>query len=150
MSRKRRLEREKARQGQAPVLEKLASLNLPKNAKLIREPVGVKKMSEVLLEFADPYIEYWDDEDHLNKILTLCVIGWGLAIMPIDQRGDLIEKTLKTLPEEARADGRALFEMMIDRKEMYFADNNRWIISHTLTMTPKGPHVDVVSTLVPM
>lgn len=149
MSRRRRLERDTAREGRAPALKALAGLNLPKNAKVIHGPVGVK-MSDTLLEFAEPYIESYEDEDHLTKVLTMTMFAWNMANFPPEGREDMIGKSLQTLPEEVRADGRVVLEMMMRRKEMYFADNKRTILSYALTMTPKGPHVDVVSTVTPL
>jgi hypothetical protein len=148
MSRKRRLERDTAREGRAPALKALAGLNLPKNAKVIQGPVGVK-MSDTLLEFADPYIESLEDEDHLNKVLAMTMVAWGMANLPIELREGAIEACMQTLPEEVRADGRTVLAMMMLRKEMYFADNKRTILNYSLTMTPDGPHVDVVSTVTP-
>lgn len=148
MSRRRRLERDTAREGQAPVLKALAGLNLPKNAKVIKGPMGVK-MSDVLLEFAEPYIESYENEDHLNKVLAMTMVAWGIANLPIEGRQDAIEKTMQNLPEEVRADGRAVLETMILRKEKYFADNQRTILNYSVTMTPKGPHVDVFSIVTP-
>ena len=45
------------------------------------------------------------------------------------------------------ADGRVVFEDLIRRKELHFADNRRMILDFDLTMTADGPHLQIMSTL---
>src|SRR5688572_8954747 len=50
---------------------------------LIRNPeaIGMRKMSEVLLEFADPYLEHAHSFEDQQKTLTFAVIAWNLSLM---------------------------------------------------------------------
>ena len=149
MSRKRRLERESVKPGKSLISKTFAGMKVPKNLKLVPGPIGVK-MSDVLLDFVTPYVDSWENEDHLNKLLTLALIAWDAANLPIDKRQDLIEHTLQALPDEIRSDGRAILAGMIRRKEASFADNKRTIINCKVTMTPAGPHLHVVSMPAPV
>ena len=103
-------------------------------------------MSEVLLAFLEPYSEFWENENQFNKLLTIALLAWNAANLPRENREEMIQSCLETLPLEIRANGRAIIDELIRRKERYFADNKRAIISYQLTMTADGPHLNVIST----
>jgi hypothetical protein len=111
-------------------------------------PPGAEiKMSEVLLEFLEPYSEYWTNEDQFNKLLTVGLVAWNAALLSGSKRNEFIEQMAHTLPADVRQDMRSIVEEMIRRKEAHFARNRRTIFSYELTMTPSGPHLTVLSTL---
>ena len=124
---------------------------IPPGSRVVYEPTGREKMSEVLDDFIEPYQEVADDEDSYRKLLNLGVLAWNAALLPEDQRRTAIDETLREgLPgssKEYRAQAKALIEMLVQRKQERFAANQRVIISFELTDTGDGFHLTVASTL---
>ncbi len=120
---------------------------LPGDTTIIYDLPGAAKMSEVLLEFVEPYMESAPTEDALRKLLTLAIVAWNAALIPPAEREALIRKTEDGLPPDMRSDFRAILEPMILRKQQLFSDNRRAIIEYELTMRPAGPYLQVMSTL---
>jgi len=114
--------------------------------KIVVQPSGETKMSEVLLEFIEPYSPYWKTKEELNKLLGVAVIAWNGALLPGNERKEIIENAVKVAPPEIRQDMKAIIEEMIQRKETHFAHNKRMILNYQVTMTKEGPHVTVLST----
>ena len=114
--------------------------------KIVVQPSGETKMSEVLLEFVEPYSQYWKTKEELNKLLGVAVIAWNAALLPGNERKEIIENAVKVAPPEIRQDMKAIVEEMIQRKETHFAHNKRMIMNYQVTMTKEGPHVTVLST----
>ncbi len=114
--------------------------------KIVVQPSGETKMSEVLLEFVEPYSQYWKTKEELNKLLGVTVIAWNAALLPGNERKEIIENAVKVAPPEIRQDMKAIVEEMIQRKETHFAHNKRMIMNYKVTMTKEGPHVTVLST----
>jgi len=115
--------------------------------KVVVQPSGETKMSEVLLEFIGPYSQYWKTKEELNKLLVVAVIAWNAALLPGNERKEIIENTVNVAPPEIRQDMKAIVKEMIQRKEMHFAHIKRMIMNYQVTMTKEGPHVTVLSTL---
>lgn len=59
--------------------------------KIVVQPSGETKMSEVLLEFIEPYSQYWKTKEELNKLLGVAVIAWNAALLPGNERKEIIE-----------------------------------------------------------
>jgi hypothetical protein len=114
---------------------------------VIFEPRGEVKMSEVLLDFISPYRDTWETEDQFRKLILMAIVAWNAAIAPDDKGAELVQSTMATLPPEAQADYLQIVVSLIERKQRFFASNTRMIINHTITMTPAGPHLQVMSTL---
>jgi hypothetical protein len=123
--------------------------NLPLgDAKIVFQPGGETKMSEVLLEFVEPYSRYWKTREDLNKLLGIAVIAWNAALMQGNERKEIIENALNALPPEIRQDIKGIVDEMIQRKDKHFANNKRFIMNYQVTMTRKGPYVTALSTLI--
>lgn len=147
MYRNNRLRKKKAKQARQSHRQSLVPTELPESIELVESPSG-EKMSEVLLDFIEPCSDEWEDDvDNLPKMLALAVVAWNAAISPYEEREKLIEECLATLPAQLHADVVELLDYLIHRKLQHFADNQRLIVGYTVTMTPEGPHVQVVSTL---
>jgi len=150
MSRKNRMRKKKAKQARQANRQSLVPMKLPENVLLVESPPG-HSMSEVLLDFIDPYLdespEDEEDADGLRNVLAVAVVAWNAAILPSQKGEKLIEACLATMPEQMRAEARQWLDELVRRKHQHFADNRRLIIDYTVTMRSDGPHVQVMSTL---
>src|SRR5205823_1641737 len=105
-----------------------------------------EKMSEVLKEFVAPYVPLVSGPEGMKNLLSMGTIAWNCALTPEDERGEMLQSALNTLPPEFREEMKAILEQMIRRKEQHFAGNKRMILDYELTMTPSGPHLNVISS----
>jgi hypothetical protein len=115
--------------------------------RIIRDPPGKVKMSEVLDEFVAPFKEPNATEKELRILYSLGAIAWNIALLPADEQ----EKAFREAHEKMPADGRELFrffvEPLLERKRRHFADCRRGIVGFELMMLPSGPYLQVRSTL---
>jgi hypothetical protein len=140
---KERMPRRLFKQGRSPAV--------PPGSKVVYEPAGREKMSEVLEDFIEPYRDLADTEDAFRKLLNLGMLAWNAALLPEDKRRAMIDETLGAGFSRAsspdRAQARGFVEEMVRRKLEHFPDNRRSIISFELTDTGTGYHLAVASTL---
>lgn len=111
-----------------------------------------EKMSAVIIDFAQPYIEEYGDDDFnaIHNILSMAIIAWNASFMPEEDRQNAIEKVTKIFgeddPEASRA-GRLMFQSLLARKQLLFADNQRLIVSYEVTLKDGSPYLTVTSSL---
>jgi hypothetical protein len=119
---------------------------LPGDFLVVEPPAGTRKMSEVLWDFLQPYVDTLRDDEALQKLLNLGIIAWNAAIVTGSKRDELIEGLMESVEPELRPGMRTILDEMIRRKDALFATNKRFILSLDLTMRPSGPYLQVVST----
>jgi len=89
---------------------------LPRNAVVVNAPAGAEKMSEVIEEFVEPYLNMAQTEDSLGKLLTLAISAWNAALLPPAKREKFLQELGQTLPMEQRDDFRTVLDPLIQRK----------------------------------
>ncbi len=108
-----------------------------------------RKMSEVLLEFAEPLLEDSDDDEAFGGKIALAALSWNLTFMSPNEH----EAALNNMVEELG--GRDAFirhgirdsvRMLINRKRALFANDNRLIINYEIVGEKSGPRLLVMST----
>jgi hypothetical protein len=118
-------------------------------AKVVTNPAGAEKMSDVLTDFFEPYHEGIPDTlDTMRKLVMTAVVAWNTALLPVEERADKLQQFSADLPEEMQEDFMVLVDDMIRRKETYFANHNRIILDYELTDQGGGDyHLSVMSTV---
>jgi hypothetical protein len=119
----------------------------PQDPVIVYDPPGTEKMSEVLLDFVDPFQDLAETDDAYRKLLTVGMAAWNAALLSSAEREKMIQELGETLPPELRPDFRELLEPLIQRKLDCFAGNRRVIVDYQLTMAPEGERLLVLSTL---
>jgi hypothetical protein len=114
---------------------------------IVPSPPGERKMSEVILEFLEPYLGDWQTEAHFKQLVGLGALAWNTSLFPGAKRVEVLDEMVNSMPPEARLEMRSLFTDMIRRKDTRFASNKRAILNYQVTMTPTGPHLTVLSSL---
>ncbi len=104
-------------------------------------------MSEVLLDFIDPYRDDSMSEFQLRTLIATGSLAWNTAMLPQESRGEILDGAVRDAISEGADEFRELLFEMIERKQKYFARLTRFILSYQLTMTPEGPHLDVLSSV---
>jgi len=104
-------------------------------------------MSEVLLDFIDPYRDDSMSEFQLRVLIATGSLAWNTAMLPQESRGEILDGAVRDAISEGADEFRELLSEMIERKQRDFAHVTRFILGYQLTMTPEGPHLDVLSSL---
>ncbi len=117
------------------------------------ENTNKPKMSEVLVDFAEPLLEAADDNLSAEVAITISALVWNLTFMPENKREDEI---LKMIPIVSPTDDindlimtKSIINMLIVRKEEFFADNKKYILDYEISFAGnKGLNLSVASTLI--
>src|SRR5437870_10891073 len=112
---------------------------------VVFNPIDEEKMSEVLIEFVRPYLKSAKTFDAKRKLFTLAVLAWGASLLPKEKQDQMLNDVLRNLSPEINEGLREIVEMMIKRKNLFFADNKRKIIDLTLSETKDGFNLSVAS-----
>ena len=131
----------------APLRTKLFAKGLLVGRQIVPPPRGDKKMSQVLIEFIEPYADDVDTDESFKKLVTIAIVAWNASLLPDKDREDLIDKTITILQPELRQEMKGILEGMIRRKEAHFSLIRRMIIDYEIEKSTKGWHVIVASTL---
>jgi hypothetical protein len=145
--------RKKRKSQEAANLEKLKSRFLAdtalKGQQVVFKSSG-EKMSEVLEEFIEPYVESATTPEAYQKLIALAIIAWNAALLEETERQNLITRSIEairaTAGKEWKKDLQDFLATLIERKQRYFANNKRYILNYHLSETKKGYHLAVIST----
>ena len=122
---------------------------LMENQKVVFNPEGEVKMSEVLPEFIKPYMKGVNTMDEHRKLLMFGILAWNAAILPEEKRQAMVNTLLANLGMQDDKEFRSIIEMMIERKMKHFAEIRRLIVNFELTDLGQRTHLSVASTLDP-
>jgi len=116
------------------------------------ERSDVEKMSEVILQFAEPLTEAIPDEDDnaFKNAISFAIISWNASLLPAEEREAFIEQMADELAGVDAQDYATLLQivdMLLERKQKLFYENYRFIIDCQVKITSKTRQLYVVSTL---
>ena len=94
------------------------------------------KMSEVILDFAEPLLNTIDDDDELfEEVISFAVICWNISFLPENEQ----KKTIRSLIYEmAKSDVLLRFsvkndiQMLLERRKAFFADEKRLVVNYEI------------------
>jgi len=122
-----------------------------KFAGMVMNPQGEVKMSEVLKELVEPYLDFARNHSQREKLFSIAAIAWNLALIPESERRQMIDQVIEQVMRGndplARQDAQEIMDELIARKQTLFADNKRFIIEFHLQDIGKEFHLSVASTL---
>ena len=114
---------------------------------LIRDS-SVEKMSEILLKYAEPFIEAIDTDKkpEYEKAIQISIMLWNFAVMQEDPKSyKEVKKMLKPLMPDAES--KSIVKHMLDRKRLMYPNNKRLIMNYEITETQDGFNLSVASTM---
>jgi len=92
-----------------------------------------RKMSEVILDFAEPLLDAIDDDELFEKAISCAVACWNLSFLPEKKQKKLV---LSMVNELGKSDQLTRFEaedctrMLLERKRILFADEKRIVVNY--------------------
>ena len=110
-----------------------------------------RKMSEVLLDFAEPLLDALDDDDEFKGAISFAAICWNLSFLPEKTQ----RKQLRSIGHQlGGSDALSTSEIeyfariLLERKKAFFADDRRMVADYEVVNEEEGDSLLVASTLV--
>ena len=102
-----------------------------------------RKVSEILMEFAQPWLDEARIDDQRKAVIGMAVLAWNAALIPELERckGEFGEKLGET--------GMAILNEMIVRKLALFPSETRPILDYQITGSQNNLSLQVISSLSP-
>lgn len=98
-----------------------------------------RKLSEVLVEFAEPLMKDAQTAKHVEADLVMAILAWNISLLPEEDRAAFIKKAITSLPRRQRRWSFELeqcIQMLLERKQALFPDDKRMVLRHK---TSGGP-----------
>ena len=115
------------------------------------EPKGAIKMSEVLQQFVEPYLDTVHNLKQCKALLSLAAIAWNAAVMPESEQKTILdtflEQQLSSQDAETQQAITQIIDELIARKHQHFSDNKYFILDFQITETGQRYDISVASTL---
>lgn len=110
-------------------------------------------MSEVLLEFAEPYLDYDGGLESFRGGVGAAATAWNLSLLAREERGKFLDDMFRGRFPDIGADAReamiVFIRELVLRKEMYYPDDTRFIVGYEAIETEDGFHLNVASLFDP-
>jgi hypothetical protein len=109
----------------------------------------MRKMSEVLLDFARPLLDTVDDEGFKNVII-FAALCWNVSFLPEPKQQKDLKKIVDELSKPApliRPDLNAWAKSLLERKKAFFAADRRMVLDYRVVEEKDSRHLFVTSTL---
>ncbi len=108
-----------------------------------------RKMSELLLEFAEPLLDDSDDDKSFRAKIGMAALSWNLTFVPPNEQEATLNGMVSELGRPDALMRRGIQEsihMLMDRKRTLFADDNRLIVNYEIVEERTGPRLLVMSS----
>ncbi len=151
---KTKSERRKAasRSLHSKLLEEMGGKGQLDDTLVLVDPPRAEKMSEVLLDYAEPLMDEIpvDDEAQSRKALSIAMLCWNAALATEEQREEMLVKFLELTKARTESEREEVLEMlrfMVQRKNELFPKIERFIVGFEVKTAKRRREVVVVSTL---
>jgi hypothetical protein len=157
IKKRKRAQRKKTKRKKTSTLQRFVkkvtnSDDLP-FTKFIVEPEGQEKMSEVILDFAEPLLDECENEASEKVAVAMAILVWNISLLP---ENDQDREILKICSELAGSDDKKQIARLMDyanylleRKKRYYAENQRYIVKYEISGSGNSQRLDVASTFSP-
>jgi len=115
-----------------------------------RQPLFARKISEVLLDFAEPVLETFDHPEDFEAMVTLAVLCWNCSLLPANEQRKSLNKVINELGKSdptTRIEVEDCIRMLMERKKTVFANDRRMIANFEVVEERDGSRLVVVSSL---
>lgn len=121
------------------------------NAVFVETPKNLAKMSEVLMEYIEPFLEGTKTYEECSNLLEIAVMSWNIALVSEEKGQELLKKIFpgnSSDPEEIEDEKEVqrIIKKLIKRKLKFFAEEKRFITDFKLTENSGRFHISVASS----
>ena len=118
---------------------------------MVPTPLGEEKLSAALLDLVAPFMPHVTTLSAFRALVGIGVAAWNSTLLQGSKRQSFLKQIVQPLlaagGEEGRDDAKDIFNILVKRKERYFADDKRFIISYTVHETRNEFRVAVATTV---
>lgn len=110
----------------------------------------VVKMSEVILDFAEPLLDAIDDDELFERAIGCAVFCWNLSFLTEKKQQRQVRGMVNKLDKSdllTRFEAEDCVRMLLERKKAFFADEKRMVLSYQVVEEKDHRHLYVTSTL---
>ncbi|MDQ7001613.1 MAG: hypothetical protein Q9N02_02850 [Ghiorsea sp.] len=111
--------------------------------------VSKNKLSEVILDYAEPLTNDVDGLDEESKAISMSIIFWNASLMGKQEATESLVKFIDLIGNNTKGfknDFYNIFNIMRERKQKYFKSDNRFIVNYSLSENDEGLYFVVAST----
>jgi hypothetical protein len=119
------------------------------DSKIIVEPPGQVKMSKVIVDFIEPFMEFAEDEEAEEFVVMAAIMAWNSNLIPPQEQKKFIKNFRKKMGTIDAELFKIMLSMMRNYKEENYPDLKRFILDYQLLHTQEGMHLNVVSSMEP-
>ena len=113
------------------------------------EYTSARKLSEVVLEFAEPLTDAVEGAEGEEKAIKMSIILWNASLFPKQKALEIIRPDIDDMAkgnQVLKSEFHSMFDMMYERKQNYFSSDNRFVVDYTLEENREGFYLQVAST----
>jgi len=110
--------------------------------------VPEKKMSDVLVDFAEPLLQNLDDDRLFDEAIAFAALCWNLALIPSQEQRAHVNEAVNAMARSGLFERYGIeqsIQMLLNRKRTLFADCSRLIVDYDIVDGPNGPRLLAVS-----
>jgi hypothetical protein len=112
-------------------------------------PVPLRKMSDMLRDFAEPLLNTIDDDDELfEEVIGFAAICWNLSFLPENEQKQTIRSMVDKLGKSdvlKRLKVENDVQMLLERKKAFFADEKRMVVNYEIIEDKGSRHLLAMS-----
>ena len=111
--------------------------------------ISERKLSEVVLEFAEPLINAVEGTEGEEKAIRMSVTLWNSSLLPKQKALEAIKPALDDMAngdQTLTSEFHSMFDMMYERKQEHYSTDNRFIVDYSLEKNGEGFYLQVAST----
>jgi hypothetical protein len=110
------------------------------------------KMSEVIIEFAQPLLDVSQTDEEQRKAITMAIAIWNVSLLPDKDQKNFIREFCNSMQDSASDqeildENSQIISYFLERKKIFFPDIKRMILDYDCVETPQGFHLNVVSNV---
>lgn len=105
---------------------------------------GIIKMSEVIVDFAEPLLEHAGSPEEIDDAIELAILAWNLSVLPDAAQQRILDRFRS---DDEAEEFVAVLEWMALHRKRAFAGLDRMVLGHELRFDEGKPHLQVLSTV---
>jgi len=106
------------------------------------------KMSQVILDFAEPLLDAIDDDELFENAINCAVACWNLSFLPEKKQQRQLRAIVNELGKSdqlTRHEFEDCVRMLLERKRILFADEKRIVVNYKIVEEEDHHHLFVMS-----
>ncbi len=104
-----------------------------------------RKISDILLEFAQEIAPFDCANETFPAIVDFAVLLWNIPLMPEDLRAQAMDRLREMLATKGQLDLQPEIERLLDLRQTRYGADRRMVMDYKLEHEAKGPRLSVAS-----